>query len=141
MPMKKDLPDLQSEASTSPLRRGRGLRLSRAAKQSKDLPVEVAARLEPSVPAATPSATPAAAPAQSVALATASLDTELGQGGEALVPTEPEPLKRPREKRKIKLRKDLLKECKRIARAQDRKLYQVIESALESYIQYHGARE
>jgi predicted transcriptional regulator len=46
-----------------------------------------------------------------------------------------------REKRKIQLRKDLLKQGKRIARAQDRKLYQVIESALEEYIQRHGVPE
>jgi hypothetical protein len=54
---------------------------------------------------------------------------------------ESEPPKLEREKRKIQLRKDLLKQCKRIARAQDRKLYQVIESALEEYIHRHGARK
>ena len=54
---------------------------------------------------------------------------------------DPESLKPEREKRKLQLRKDLLKQCKRIARAQDRKLYQVIESALEEYIQRHGAHE
>ena len=54
---------------------------------------------------------------------------------------DPEPLIPERAKRKIQLRKDLLKQCKRIARAQDRKLFQVIESALEEYIQRHGATE
>jgi hypothetical protein len=56
-------------------------------------------------------------------------------------PADPPPLKPEREKRKIQLRKDLLKQGKRIARAQDRKLYQVIEAALEEYIQRHGAAE
>jgi hypothetical protein len=55
--------------------------------------------------------------------------------------SDPKPLKPERDRRKIQLRKDLLKQCKRIARAQDRKLYQVIESALEEYIQRHGAHE
>jgi len=54
---------------------------------------------------------------------------------------DPLPPKPEREKRKIQLRKDLLKQSKRIARAQDRKLYQVIESALEEYIERHGAPE
>jgi hypothetical protein len=55
--------------------------------------------------------------------------------------SDAEPLKPARKKRKLALRKDLLKECKRIARSQDRKLYQVIESALEDYILRHGVRE
>jgi hypothetical protein len=55
--------------------------------------------------------------------------------------SDPEPRKPKRDKRKIQLRKDLLKQCKRIARAQDCKLYQLIESALEEYIQRHGAHE
>jgi hypothetical protein len=53
-----------------------------------------------------------------------------------LVPATPE-----RDKRKLLLRKDLLKQCKRLARAQGRKLYQVVESALEEYIQRYGAPE
>jgi hypothetical protein len=52
-----------------------------------------------------------------------------------------EPFEPERQKRKLQLRKDLLKQCKQIARAQDRKLYQVIESALEEYIHRHGARK
>jgi nucleotide-binding universal stress UspA family protein len=59
----------------------------------------------------------------------------------AAASSDPEPLKLEREKRKLQLRKDLLKQCKRIARTQDRKLNQVIESALEEYIQRHGAPE
>jgi hypothetical protein len=54
------------------------------------------------------------------------------------VPDVPEP---ERKQRKLLLRKDLLKQCKRIARAQDRKLYQVVEAALVEYIQRHGAHE
>ena len=53
-----------------------------------------------------------------------------------LTPSTPE-----RDKRKLLLRKDLLKQSKRLARAQGRKLYQVVESALEEYIQRHGAPE
>jgi len=60
---------------------------------------------------------------------------------ESAAPSDPEPRKPKRDKRKIQLRKDLLKQCKRIARAQDCKLYQLIESALEEYIQRHGAHE
>jgi hypothetical protein len=60
---------------------------------------------------------------------------------ESAVPSDPELIKPERDKRKLQLRKDLLKQCKRIARAQDRKLYQVIESALEEYIQRHRAHE
>src|SRR3712207_253784 len=104
MPIKKDLADLRSEAPP-PLRRGRGLRLSRAAKQSKEL-------------AATPPAKPAAVPAESAAPALESPQAEFEPNREARTPAEPKQLKPLREKRKLKLRKDLLKECKRLARAQ-----------------------
>jgi hypothetical protein len=40
-----------------------------------------------------------------------------------------------RQSRGYKIRDDLVKECKRIALEEDRKLYQVMEEALEEYIQ------
>jgi hypothetical protein len=58
---------------------------------------------------------------------------------EAALPADLAPPAPEREKRKLLLRKDLLKQCKRLARAQDRKLYQVVEAALEEYLQRHGA--
>jgi len=141
MPTKKDLAALLSETPQPPLHRGRGLRLSRAAKQSKELSLEAGARLEPSTPVAKPPVKPAAGVLETVDAAVESLAVDSESDTESVVLSEPEQLKPVREKRKLQLRKDLLKECKRIARAQDRKLYQVIESALESYIQRHGARE
>jgi len=76
---------------------------------------------------------PAAVAAEADAAAAAPIKAAAVSGSESL--------KLEREKRKLQLRKDLLKQCKRIARAQDRKLNQVIESALEEYIQHHGAPE
>jgi hypothetical protein len=137
MPAKKDLTAQQSEPPVAPLHRGRGLRLSRAAKQSRQLSSEAGAQLERPTRAAVPPVEPAAAPPEPVAPPAA----QIGAHGQAVAQFEPEQLEPVREKRKLKLRKDLLKECKRLARAQDRKLYQVIEAALESYIGRHGERE
>ena len=141
MPTKKDLAARLSETSQPPLHRGRGLRLSRAAKQSMDLSLEVGARLESSPPMPESPAKPAVAATESVEAAVEPLVMASSSDAEAVASSEPEQLKPTREKRKLQLRKDLLKQCKQIARAQDRKLYQVIESALEEYIQRHGARE
>jgi hypothetical protein len=147
MPTKKDLAALLSETPQPPLRRGRGLRLSRASKQALDLSLEAGARPEPSNQVA-------ARPAQPATEATESGEAPIAPSAEAseshaeaavpldlAAPSDHEPLKPARDKRKLQLRKDLLKECKRIARAQDRKLYQVIESAIEDYIQRHGAHK
>jgi hypothetical protein len=150
MPTKKDLVALLSETPQQPLRRGRGLRLSRASKQARDLASKPSTLPEPSATVALPSvelavdaaasaATPIAPDAVAVeaeAVAAAPIES-----AESAAFSDPEPLKPERDKRKLQLRKDLLKQCKRIARAQDRKLYQVIESALEEYIQRYGAHE
>jgi hypothetical protein len=130
MPTKKDLAALLSETPQQPLRRGRGLRLSGASKQARGLALKPAVSPEPST-LPEPSAT--VAPPSIELAAAASAETPIALDA---VATQPE-----RDKRKLQLRKDLLKQCKRIARAQDRKLYQVIESALEEYIQRYGAHE
>jgi hypothetical protein len=148
MPTKKDLAGLLSETPQQPLRRGRGLRLSRSSKQAPEL---ASKRSEPPKPAASaarsaiepgaeadPSA-PADQPSEGVAAAALSARAE--QPSEAVALPDPNTLKPERKQRKLLLRKDLLKQCKRIARAQDRKLYQVVESALEEYIQRYGAHE
>ncbi|HJZ50363.1 MAG TPA: hypothetical protein VKE41_24500 [Roseiflexaceae bacterium] len=147
MPTKKDLAALLSETPQPPLRRGRGLRLSRASQQTPNAPVEADAspvpssrvdappsEEDPEVDASVeaPGEPTTAAPDSS---ATAAQQVETAAASDVV---SPEPA---RDRRKIKLRKDLLKECKRLAHAQDRKLYQVIESALEDYVQRHGARE
>jgi hypothetical protein len=151
MPTKKALAALLSETPQQPLRRGRGLRLSRASKQARELASKPSVSPEPST-LPEPSAT-VALPSVELAAASAPAappiapDAVAVEAGAAAAPIEsaafsdPEPLEPARDKRKLQLRKDLLKQCKRIARAQDRKLYQVIESALEEYIQRHGAHE
>ena len=153
MPTKKDLAALLSETPQQPLRRGRGLRLSRASKQARELapkPSVSSALSTPPEPAATlvrPSAEPAADSAVAAdpsivpAAVAAEADAAAAAPIKAAALSGSEPLKLEREKRKLQLRKDLLKQCKRIARTQDRKLNQVIESALEEYIQRHGAPE
>jgi hypothetical protein len=159
MSSKKELAALRSEAPQPPLRRGRGLRLSRASKQARELVPKPPALPEPSMspaPATLPETSHLAAlPAAGAAIgSTAAAETPIAPdavaaeaGLVAAAPVEspisayPESPKPVREKRKIQLRKDLLKQGKRIARAQDRKLYQVIESALEEYIQRHGVPE
>src|SRR5262245_42870937 len=115
MPTKKDLAAQQSETPAPPLRRGRGLRLSRAAKPPRVAPPDAGAQIDALARAAVPPAAPPAADIQAQ--------------GQAVVPFEPQQPGATYEKRKLKLRKDLLKESKRIARAQDRKLYQVVEAA------------
>jgi len=152
--MKKDLAALLGESPQQPLRRGRGLRLSRAAKQARELVANPLAAPEPSVspaPLPEPSATDALPSAADPAAAAEEPVTPAAPAAEAAVvanaPIEPAgsadltPLKPARKKRTLQLRKDLLKQCKQIARAQDRKLYQVIEAALEEYIQRYGAPE
>jgi hypothetical protein len=154
MPTKKDLAALLSDTPQPPLRRGRGLRLSQASKQARELvsksavSPESASQPDPSAPIV---ALPADAPVADFAASAAPPISPDARGAKAdafaatpidsSVLADPEPLKPERDKRKIQLRKDLLKQCKRIARAQDRKLYQVIELALEEYIQRHGAPE
>ena len=150
MPTKKDLAALLSETPQPPLRRGRGLRLSRASTQARDFVSKRSVSPDPSTPP-DPSAVIAPALVELVSAPAAPLIAPDAMAAEtdvvADVPTDsaalldPEPLIPERAKRKIQLRKDLLKQCKRIARAQDRKLFQVIESALEEYIQRHGATE
>jgi hypothetical protein len=127
------------------------LRLSRASKQALEL-----------VPPVSPEPPTPPEPSHSITLPAANAVVDSGAAAESPVapgvvganadlvadapvespisahPEQPEPA---REKRKIQLRKDLLKHGKRIARAQDRKLYQVIEAALEEYIQRHGVPE
>ena len=130
MSTKKNLADVQSETPTAPLRRGRGLRLSRAPKQSSARSPKAEAPPEL-----------IAAPPESIEAAAEPLAVDIESDSTIAAPFEPEQPEPVREKRKLKLRKELLKECKRIARAQDRKLYQVIEAALESYIERQGVRE
>ena len=157
MPTKKDLAARLSETPQPPLRRGRGLRLSRVSKQALELaskptaapelaadPAPAAAPNlsatsdptlgEPTVDAAESAASPIVADAEATevdAIAVAPI--------EATAPIDLAPPTPERDKRKLLLRKDLLKQGKRLARAQGRKLYQVVESALEEYIQRHGA--
>ena len=153
MPIKKDLAALLSETPQQPLRRGRGLRLSRASKQARELASKPSVSPEPST-LPEPSAMVARPPVELAAEAAASAATPIAPDVvaaeadapasapiESAAPSDPELIKPERDKRKLQLRKDLLKQCKRIARAQDRKLYQVIESALEEYIQRHRAHE
>ena len=153
MPTKKDLSALLSETPQPPLRRGRGLRLSRASKQARELAPKPSVvpgpsiSPEPSAALARPPAEPASDSIEVAGTPIVPAVVDAGAGVVADAPIEsaaladPESLKPEREKRKLQLRKDLLKQSKRIARAQDRKLYQVIESALEEYIQRHGAPE
>jgi len=153
MPTKKDPTALLSEMPQQPLRRGRGLRLSRASKQAREfaskpsvppepstLPTPPATAAQPSIELAAEAAASAATPIAPDAVA-AEADAVAAAPVESAALSAPEPLKPQRDKRKVQLRKDLLKQCKRIARVQDRKLYQVIESALEEYIQRYGAHE
>ena len=141
MPTKKDLAALLSETPQPPLRRGRGLRLSRASKQARELASKPSAAPEPSsLPESSATAAALAAPTIAPDAVAAEVDAGVVAPIESAA-LDPAPLKPEREKRKLQLRKDLLKQSKRIARAQDRKLYQVIESALEEYIQRHGAPE
>jgi hypothetical protein len=152
MPTKKELAALLSETPQQPLRRGRGLRLSSASKQAWGLASKPSVSPEPST-LPEPSAT-VAPPSIKLAAAAASAETPIALDAvaaqsdavaaapiESAAAPDPESLKPERDKRKLQLRKDLLKQCKRIARAQDRKLYQVIEAALEEYIQRYGAHE
>jgi len=153
MSTKKELAALQSATPQQPLRRGRGLRLSRASKQARELVPKPSASPEaftlphssaavaplPAEPAAV-SAVAAGAPTVPDAVAV-EVDLVAEAPIESAAVADPLPFEPERDKRKFQLRKDLLKQCKRIARAQDRKLYQVIETALEEYIQRHGANE
>ncbi len=124
MPTKKELSDLLSDIPPRPpLRRGRGLRLSAAPAHEQNALASAA----PEALVAQPQpAEELPAPIQLDAPAAGPLPTTAGQ---------PQPA---REKRKLQLRKDLLKASKRIARQQDRKLYQVIESAIEEYVERYG---
>jgi hypothetical protein len=149
MSTKKDLAALLSETPQQPLRRGRGLRLSRASKQARELASKPSVSPEPSIPPE-PSATVVLPSVELAAISAAppiAPDAVAAEAGAVAAPidsaalSDPEPLEPERDKRKLQLRKDLLKQCKRIARAQDRKLYQVIEAALEEYVQRHGAHE
>jgi hypothetical protein len=143
MPTKKDLAAPLSE-TPQPLRRGRGLRLSSASKQAHGLASKPSSAPEPSGAVALPSvalAAEAAAPAAPTIAPAAEAAPEVIAPIELAASSDSAPLKPEREKRKLLLRKDLLKQCKRIARAQDRKLAQVVESALEEYIQRYGAHE
>ncbi len=143
MPIKKDLAALQSQASQPPLRRGRGWRLSRESKPAREPSVEAGAKPKFPIKAAeraVEAAESTGSPGEPLAMASESI-AEAAPMPHAPAPADSESSAPARKKRKIQLRKDLLKECKRIARVQDRKLYQVIESALEEYIQRHGARE
>jgi hypothetical protein len=146
MPTKKDLAALLSENPQPPLRRGRGLRLSRVSKHALNASFEMGAPpAAPDQAAARPAERPPAADALAeptvVPLAAASEPASVTADPRPLAAPDVEPGKPSRKKRKLLLRNDLLKECKRIARSQDRKLYQVIESALEDYIKRHGVRE
>jgi hypothetical protein len=146
MPTKKDLAALLNDTQPPPLRRGRGLRLSQASKQARELvaktsaPPEAASQPDTSAPIDPPLVGHA-----DEAIITAEPPSAPDAAAEAALPIEPaapaDPAPPERDKRKLQLRKDLLKQCKRLARAQDRKLYQVIESAMEEYIQRHGAHE
>jgi hypothetical protein len=143
MPTKKDLAALLSETPQQPLRRGRGLRLSRAAKQARELAAQPSMLPEPSTLPA-PSVAVGQAPVEPAAVPDAPPivpDPVDAAAAEVEVSPDAKPLNPERDKRKLLLRKDLLKQCKRIGRAQDRKLYQVIESALEEYIQRHGEQK
>ena len=142
MPTKKDLAALLSETPQPPLRRGRGLRLSRASKQARELVSKPSAAPEPSsLPESSAAAAALAAPPIAPDAVAAEADAGVVAPIESAASSDPVPLKPKRDKRKLLLRRDLLKQCKRIARAQDRKIAQVIESALEEYIQRHGVPE
>jgi hypothetical protein len=145
MPTKKDLAALLSETPQRPLRRGRGLRLSRPSKQAQESASKPSGMLEPSSPPESSSLAESSAnvavPSPVPDAAAPGADIPAGEPIESVAATDADTLKPERKKRKILLRKDLLKQCKQIARAQDRKLYEVIESALEEYLQRHGAHE
>ena len=153
MPTKKDLAALLSETPQPPLRRGRGLRLSRASKQARELAPKPSILPEPLVAPeplsslAEPPATIFLRSSEPLAQlpiapdAVADQEDAVAGSTESAVLADPASSQPERDTRKLLLRKDLVKQCKRIARAQDRKLYQVIESALEEYIQRHGATE
>jgi hypothetical protein len=128
MPVKKDLTALLSEDTTKPaLRRGRGLRLSTEVAQN-DAPKKT--------PRARSTARPkAASPAQTNAAAVAPVEAHVDVTP-ALPPT-PAP-KPTRSTYELRLRRDLVKACKRIAKEQNRKLNRVIEEALDAYLLRRG---
>jgi hypothetical protein len=122
MPVKKDLTALLSEDTTKPaLRRGRGLRLSTEAAQN-DAPKKA--------PRARSTARPKAAPP---AEANAAAVTPV-RAYEDVTPA-PKPTRSAYE---LRLRRDLVKACKRIAKEQNRKLNRVIEEALDAYLRRRG---
>ena len=122
MPVKKDLTALLSEDTTKPaLRRGRGLRLSTEAAQN-DAPKK-APRVRS---AARPKAAP---PAETNAAAVAHVEAH-EDGAPAHKPT--------RGAYELRLRRDLVKACKRVAKEQNRKLNRVIEEALDAYLRRRG---
>ncbi|MEP7191195.1 MAG: hypothetical protein ABI901_18545, partial [Roseiflexaceae bacterium] len=144
MPTKKDLAALLSETPQQPLRRGRGLRLSRASKQALELAAKPVAAPELAADPA-PSAAPALSAAPDLALVEPTVAADesavppiaadssaaeavaiAGAPREATASSDLAPPTPERDKRKLLLRKDLLKQCKRLARAQGRKLYQVV---------------
>jgi len=122
MPVKKDLTALLSEDTTKPaLRRGRGLRLSTETAQN-DAPKNA--------PRARSTARPKAAPpAEMNAAAVAPIEAHKD------VAPAPKPARGTYE---LRLRRDLVKACKRIAKEQNRKLNRVIEEALDAYLLRRG---
>ena len=128
MPVKKDLTALLSEDTTKPaLRRGRGLRLSTEAAQN-DAPKKA--------PRARSTARPKAAPpAETNAAAVAPVEAH--EDLTPALPPTPAP-KLTRSTYELRLRRDLVKACKRIAKEQNRKLNRVIEEALDAYLLRRG---
>ena len=122
MPVKKDLTALLSEDTTKPaLRRGRGLRLSTEAAQN-DAPKK---------------APPARSTARSKAAHRAETNAAAVAPFEAHEDAAPAP-KPTRGTYELRLRRDLVKACKRIAKEQNRKLNRVIEEALDAYLRQRG---
>ncbi|HEY3227808.1 MAG TPA: hypothetical protein VGJ87_01235 [Roseiflexaceae bacterium] len=128
MPVKKDLTALLSEDTTKPaLRRGRGLRLSTEAAQN-DAPRKA--------PRARSTARPKAAPrAETNATAVAPVKAPEDVAPAPTAKPAPKPT---RDAYELRLRRDLVKACKRIAKEQNRKLNRVIEEALDAYLRRRG---
>jgi hypothetical protein len=140
MPTKKEPAALlDDDPSKPPLRRGRGLRLStEPPKQSAARRKVGAAQADPAPKQAT-ATRPAAGRKPVPATPAAAITAAESDPAEATLAALAETQEPQRRKREFRLRRDLLKACKRIARGQNRKLTEVIEAALKEYIQRHEA--
>ena len=115
---KPSIDDLLSEdAPQGPIRRGAGMHLSTVTPIASEAHTSAGAQVQKSEDALVQSGESAKVHSGT------SAQVQKSEGAQV------------RQSRGYKIRDDLVKECKRIALEEDRKLYQVMEEALEEYIQ------